>query len=519
MGTSRWGRAFAVMAAGLVAGAMLPGAAHADDPATGSITGRFTQAGGGKVTVNLWTVAGGSAGQVTSDAEGDYTFASVAPGQYKVQFVLPNFGSTLHSQWAYQKLTYSTASVVAVTGGAATEVDDSLISPTGVQLTVTDADTGAPVDDVCVSQYQGGFGGVCGGTNGVFSLPNVQDGAQTLYLTSPDGLHASTTVGVTVKFGVLAKVAVSVKATAAITTKVVDSATGDPVPDVCVIALPTVFGTVDGTMCQYGSPNYSAQDGTATIGALAAGSYELLALPEDGIHGIQWVGAKGGTGSQYKAKRLDLIAGRSTAAPVVKLDPAASITGTITDADTGETLINGCASVLPVRPGQGTTVVDPSCASYYSPTYTIANLGPYAWPVRFSSYYDSDNYGGIWSGNAADRKAATPIQAGATQPTVADAQLHLLGTGLKLAPKTSDGMPYSGYLNVDVFNARTGDYVKSVSYQTTLDGVIDQPVRLQYYAGSAFVNGWYGGTNFATATNVRVNPAAPPTVKIALQDN
>jgi hypothetical protein len=322
-----------------------------------------------------------------------------------------------------------------------------------------------------------------------------------------------------VKFGVLAKVAVSVKATAAVTTKVVDKATGDPVPGVCVVALPTVFGSFESDMCQYGDPNYSAADGTVTIGQLAAGSYDLLALPEDGTHGIQWVGAKGGTGIQSKAKQLDVVAGQSAAAPVVDLDPAASITGTIRDADTGEVLWNECASVLPVRPGQGTTQLDPWCGGWSDQTYTISNLGPYAWPVRFGSYDSTDTYGAIWSGNAADRKAATPVQAGIAQPTVADASLHQLGTGLTIAPKTSDGMPYSGYLTVDVFNARTGDFVKEVSYQSTLDGVAAQPVRLRYYAGSAFVNGWYGGVDFATATNVRVNPADPPTVKIALQDN
>jgi hypothetical protein len=75
----------------------------------------------------------------------------------------------------------------------------------------------------------------------------------------------------------------------------------------------------------------------------------------------------------------------------------------------------------------------------------------------------------------------------------------------------------NGYVNVDVFNAKTGDYVKTMSYTLTLDGVAAQPVRLQYFAGGDFQAGWYGGDDFATATNVKVNPDKPKTVRLTLE--
>jgi hypothetical protein len=269
--------------------------------------------------------------------------------------------------------------------------------------------------------------------------------------------------------------------------------------------------------CRFGE-NYSAADGSVTLGELTPGEYTLLAAPEYSPYGIQWVGAKGGTGSQYKAKRLDVVAGQSLAAPVVRLDPAASITGTITDAQTGEPLTNGCAAVLPWRPGGSSNVVGPYCSSYDSGgQYTIANLGPYDWPVQFSYFYSTtETYASNWSGNATDRKSATLVPAGLDRPTVLDGALRKAGPGMTITAKTADGQPYNGDLTVDVFNARTGDFVKELSYQRTLDGVAEQPVRLQYFTAGAFADSWYGGANFATASNVRVRPDNPTTVKLTL---
>jgi hypothetical protein len=515
MRTSGFGRAFTVMAAALAAGAILPaGAAHAADPGPGTISGRFTTASGGSVTVNLWTTAGGSAGQVISDAEGNYTFPAVAPGQYKVQFGVGS-GSFARWQWAYQKLGFSAATVIDVAPGATTEVDDTAIDPGGVQFVVTDAETGEPVDNVCWSRNQY-FASDCGATNGVLTATGLPDGTHTLYLTAPDGLHAATSVpDITVRYGVMTRVAVAMTPTAAITTTVIDRATGEPVPDVCVAALPVVFGSTDDYACELGQ-NESGPDGTVTIGGLAPGEYTLFAVPGRSPYGIQWVGAKGGTGSQYKAKRINVATGRSVAAPAVRLDPAASISGTVTDAETGEPLVNGCASVLPYLPGSG-ALVYPSCAGYDEPgNYRIDNLGPYDWPLQFFNFYDSDGYGAVWSGDATDRKAAGLIRAGVDQPGVADVALRKAGPGLTISPRTADGQPFYGGLSVDVFNARTGDLVQRLYSGNTVEGVADQPVRLSYYAGDEYGSGWYGGTNFATAKNARVRPADPTTVKLIL---
>jgi len=517
MRLGRLGRVLAVTAAVLATGTTVPaGAAYADD--AGSITGTITRPGGGPVTVNLWTTAGGSAGQVITGADGHYTFASVAPGQYKVQFGVQS-GFDPQWQWAYQKFSFSSATVVDVAAGSATEVDDRYAPSGGVRLTATDAVSGAPVDAVCASRFSSGFGADCGATDGVLALDGLGPGLYDIYVTSSDGLHAAKTLnGVKVAAGTMTDVAAALTPTGAITTTVLDRATGDPVTSVCVVPLTLTFGAFTSQMCQYGADNYSKDDGAVTLGGLAPGTYTLLANPEFTSYGLQWVGAKGGTGSQYKAKKITVVAGQRVAAPTIELDPAASITGVITDAATGESLTDGCASVLPWRPGDGNSAVGPYCVEYWTDgKYTIPNLGPYAWPVQFSYFYATNTYASYWSGGKSNRKAANLVTAGVETPGEADATLTQVGPGLTVAARSSDGQVWNGDLNVDVFNAKTGDYVKTMSSTHTLDGVAAQPVRLQYFASSDFQAGWYGGADFATATTVKVNPGKPKTVQLTLQ--
>ncbi|MGI5237908.1 carboxypeptidase regulatory-like domain-containing protein [Dactylosporangium sp. CA-139066] len=499
-----------IVAALAVSMTMAP-SAYAEEAAA-TITGHVTKEATGAVTVNLFTTGGIAAGQAISTADGDYAFPGVAPGTYKMQF-----GFAGRFQWAHQKLGFSSATVVSVAAGDHVVVDETMLLPGYVEIHAKDAVTGQPVDTFCAGVYQDPY--QCGATGGVMRLTDFDGGPRTVYIKSSDGLHARQAIeNVSITLGQVTRLDVTLKPTAAITTTVVDRATGDPVPYVCVAALTLTFGGVDDQTCQYGV-NYTDELGRVTLAELPAADYTLLVVPEDGVHGIQWAGATGGTGSQYQAQILHTIAGAPTVAPQVRLDPAASITGTVRDADTGAPISDGCAQVLPSKTAYG---IGKACGYSGDGTYTLSNLGPYKWPVLFSNFYTwaGNPYVGKWSGNATDRKAATLIQAGKNQPTVLDATLTHADAPFTLKVTSADGQAYTGWFSVDVYNARTGDFVQSsdTSQGWTIHGVGMQNVHIHYVPNSPWRAGWVGGADYASADTIKLRSDRTVTVKIVLPD-
>jgi hypothetical protein len=408
--------------------------------------------------------------------------------------------------------TPTAASAAGSATGSITVVDDTMLEPGVVEIVASDAETGSPVDTICAGRWEG-VETDCGATGGVLRLTGLEDGSHRLYVTSTDGLHARTEVDVEVAFGTVSRVEVKLRPTTAIRTKVVDRATGEPVPGVCVAALPLVFGGVDGDTCDW-SRNHTDDNGEILLGELAPGEYTLLAVPKRQPYGIQWVGSDGGVGSQYRALQIAAEARRVSTVDAIRLDPPATISGTITDADSGEPLLYACATVLPSL-GLGDPALGTSCTQWEGEgRYAIDTLGPYDWPVRFSPY--RSDHAVVWSGGVTDRKAATLVRAAADEPTVLDGRLREVGEGMQLQVVEPDGQPYRGWLRAEAYNARTGDYVGEFdSTSRGLIGVAEQPVRIKYSV-DGFRDGWHGGTNFATATTKRVRPGAPTRVTVTL---
>ncbi|MGN9766828.1 hypothetical protein ACTMS2_16920 [Micromonospora sp. SD12] len=490
--------------------------AYAEEPAPGTITGHVVTERPGSVTVNLFTTDGAAGGQVLSDAEGSFRFPSVPAGTYKIQY-----GFLGRFQWSHQKLGYSTADVVTVASGATTTVpEETMLLPGVVEVVATDAVSGAPVDTIC--------GGVqehflqCGATNGHLRLENLASGTYTLHVRSSDGLHARQEVkNVAVTLGRTTRVEVALRPTTAITTTVVDRATGEPVPYTCVAALPLVFGALDDDTCRW-DVNYTDDQGRVTLRELEPGEYTLLVLPGDDVHGAQWVGRSGGVGRQHDALRVDGQGGRLSTVSTIKLDPAARITGTIRDAATGEPLANGCASILPLRQGSGGAPGIGRFCTDAEGAYTVPNLGPYAWPLQFSHYYDHiEPYAAVWSGDAPNRRAAEAIRAGIDEPGIADISLRRTGPRINIAATSADGQPYHGWLAGEVYNATTGDLVKEYSFYhgpRVIEGLADQPVKLRFVPNPPWTAGWYGGADRSSAKTIRLRNGAARSITIVLAD-
>lgn len=505
---TRFGTSAAIATLALVT--MMPAGAIAQE-ATGTITGHITNEFTGQVTVNLWTTAGASAGQVLSDSAGNYAFSDVTPGTYKLQF-----GFQERWQWAYQKLGFSAAESFTVSAGASTVVDETLLAEGVVEVVATDAVTGLPVDNYCAALWDHMLG-QCGAVNGVMRLENFESGPRTVYLRDPDGLHARTRIdNVSVVLGQVTRLEVSLRPTAAIATTVVDSQTGQPVSDVCVAALPLVFHELDEETCRWDT-NYTDENGQILLGELDTREYTLLAVPNNGIHGAQWVGRHGGTGSQYTALKINATAGVLSTVADIRLDGRASITGVVNDATTAAPLpgSTGCASVLP-----GTVYGLPKvCGSYPESSYLLSNLGPYAWPVQFTHAYSyAYSYGNSWSGGVTDRKLATLIQASTGTPTVANGTIGEVGPKIRIDARYPDGQRYEGYFAYTVYNARTGDTVvsNSLHYSWEIGGVPAQNVKIKYSIGYPHGFMWAGGTDFASAKTIKLTDTGVVTVRVVV---
>ncbi|MFF5054528.1 carboxypeptidase regulatory-like domain-containing protein [Micromonospora sp. NPDC000663] len=385
----------------------------------GGLSGRFTTATGAPLTnasVDITTANMYGGTWTETDANGEFD-VQVLQGSYKVGVI-----SGERQQYYRGKLTAEEATVVQVGGGRQTTIADSLLGTGSVAITAVDSVTGAPVANFCVDSACSS-----GGTVTVTGLPQ---GRHDLFLYAPDKLHFPRDVtGVRVTANGTTSLTVKMRPGAVITSTIVDKQTGAPVRDVCLDAyLPKQASLRDG----YGE--CSDGNGRIQVGPLVGGTYKLFALPQEGAYGRQWVGAEGGTGDERQAVDVVATVGQVTAGPTVRLDPAGTVTGTVTDS-TGKPLSSIDISVLTGHPGIG--VQDASTDK--RGVYTIDRLGPYAWPLVFTG----QPWASEWSGDATSRFTATPVTVTAGAAATQDAQLDQ-GVTLTGTFRTPDGTPYVG---------------------------------------------------------------------------
>ena len=90
----------------------------------------------------------------------------------------------------------------------------------------------------------------------------------------------------------------------------------------------------DATTYSYVSSGYTGTDGTYTAGGLRSGSYKVQFRDYNGIYVDEWYDNKG----DFESADLVWITAPSNTTVNAALDRGGSITGTVTDAATGEAL-------------------------------------------------------------------------------------------------------------------------------------------------------------------------------------
>ncbi|GAB4059439.1 carboxypeptidase-like regulatory domain-containing protein [Catellatospora paridis] len=460
----------------------------------GSLAGRFAEPDGTGLTGVLVTVTdeyGTSATTTTGDG-GTWRVDSLVAGEYRVHFTA---AEPRVDQWARGKTTADAADPITVLSGRTVEVDDTRLTSGSVRITARDAVTGAPVQHFGVQ-----VGESIGTTEqGAVVLSGLPAGTWPVTAWADGYRYAENAGEVTVSAGQESSIELALQPYAKIKAKVVDAATGAPIAGVCLFT-----ATGDRFRLFQGCAGESDGNGDVLLNAVEPGRYQIFALPDNGSpYGAQWVGQDGGTGDQREAKSWTVTAGQTRDIHRIRMDRAGTVTGVVTGAD-GAAVGGGLVSVTtPVidNGSRGDAAIDAQGR------YTIGFLGPYEWPLSFQT----DSHAWQWSGGQAKRHDAVTVRVRSGRTTTFDQRLKL-GTVVRV---TAAGSPAGGFSVA--YTVGTGDVagyapVPQDGGEAVYRVLGSQHVKLQYNAGYGYERGWYGGTDLASATSVRVHANGTPTV-------
>ena len=425
----------------------------------GTLAGRLLDADGlaqAGYAIEAFEQTSGQRRVAYTDSDGSWS-VSALPGRYLVRE-----NASARVQWLRRAASPLDASAVTVRAGSTTTADDRLLPAGSLTVTPTDAGTGGAVTGFCV---------------------NLSDGYETRYTCTDesrlvlDGLspftfrleltaagHPASVSQVRVRAGRSTEARPALLPGGKVTATLRDAGTGAAVPAcVTVFAVqsaPDIFNRAE------------CGDGTApvTVGGLPAGRFVVFVGPTDDVHGAQWVGPAGGTGDRAQARVVTLATGGS-AALTARLDPAGSISGTVTAAATGERLESvlvqvGAEQALTAFTGDG--------------AYRLDGLGPYRWPLKFRS----DALGAQWSGNSPTPAGAVPVPVRARRVTTADAALQTPTTVTGTVTGADGHAPDWGWISA--WDADSLQYLAAGSLQDgryTIPVLGPNRIRLTYQAG------------------------------------
>ncbi|MEU1889374.1 carboxypeptidase-like regulatory domain-containing protein [Micromonospora rifamycinica] len=402
---------------------------------------------------------------------GRYALRDLPPGRYRIS-VSDNVRGF---QWVPGKESQEEGTVFTLADGDALVVDESFLPMGSVEARVTDAVTGLPVPRPCLSVLStGGNDADACGVDGVVRVPRVRPGTWKLSVTGGASYFSldETPDYYEITRGQLTRVAFQLRPGAAVTTSVLDAATGEPAEDICVR---TVRPRGGGQSARMGS-TCAGDDGRLAIGPFStAETFQLYAyqavhpwVPPTKRYGSQWVTADGGSGDQREALTVTLKPGQTITIPTIRMDPPGTITGTVRN-PAGAAVPGICTYPFAFHPGQG-SVFGANCTNAQG-RYTITDLGPYRWPVEFTPLANT-GYAWQWSGDVADRFSATltPVTAGGTATMDAT-----LAAGGVLAGRVTEGTGPVDAGYVWTYHARTGDIASASYAYVARDGTFSLP--------------------------------------------
>jgi len=351
----------------------------------------------------------GSGPGATTNKHGHYLITGLAAGRYQVSFS-QCFGSTRYAeQWFRGKASPQAANTVTVRTGKITSAINGRLTLSGsISGRVLDA-SGKGLRNICIVASAGSTPVAEATTSraGTYTISGLGSGQYTeefspcgnqnlisvvahVRVTAP---HATSGVNATMQQG--GSIAGTVTA---------GSAT---VSDACV----EVYGSSSAEPVAFGETGVG---GNYVATGLPAGSYTVYFNDprcETSAPGLapQWYN---GQATQETATSVTVTVGSTTASVDAALQPDGEITGTVSASGSPATPLSGaCVTAFPVSANGSLPVVGVTSAT----GYTLADILPGQYKVRFSSGCGATGYATQWYQGAASESAATIITVGASQ--------------------------------------------------------------------------------------------------------
>lgn len=448
----------------------------------GRITGTVTSESDGAPLGNVWVTAyrqypdgywGPWAGTVTA-ADGTYTLGGLEAGAYRIEF------AHMSGDYAYEYYrdasTLRKGQTIRVALGSVVSGIDAALGPAGkIAGTVVAARTGAPLGSVYVSVYrnEGGtwsqvmFGAetapdgsyaVGGLPTGVYRVEfNDWSGEYTgeFYQNRPD-LRSATAVAVragTTRSGIDAEL----DPAGYIAGLVTAAADGAPLENVWVLA----YKQVDKEWYPVRDA-LTGPDGTYMMGGLPAGTYRVFFMEESGSYASEYYN---GRLTLESADDVIVRAGEVTPDIDASLEPAAHISGTVTDAATGEPL-QGVWVTAYRKVAKGW---EPwwGAETRSDGTYSIDGLMAGTYRLEFADYWGGHAFEFYENKTSIDLATDLVLSVGTVASGI-DAQLEPGGriTGTVVDPK---GVPLQ-YVMVVVYRLSGGVWEPWSAVETARDG-------------------------------------------------
>jgi hypothetical protein len=392
---------------------------------SGTVTNAATSAAVSGATVYVYSNTGSSLGSVSTNSQGQYSFAGLSTGSYYVRTVATGYITQLYSGIACVSCSVTSGTAVSVTQPNTTSGVNFALSP-GATISgrVTDAGTSAGIANAYVYVYTSSgsqVGGVYTDSSGAYSVTGLTTGSYYV-LTYPSGYVGQLYSGVTCMGGncypYTSGTAVSVTAPdtatginfalstgARISGRVTAAATATGIANAYVYAY-----TGSGSQVAYA---YTDAQGNYSITGLATGSYYLKTNPTGYIGQIyQNVTCLGGNCSVTNGRSVPVTESNTTSGIDFSLQTGGKIEGVITNANTSAPLYNAYVYVY----SNGTSVGYGYTNSQGA--YSVGGLATGSYTIRVNmSGYVTQLYSGVSCPYSCSVGTGTPVSVTAPSTT------------------------------------------------------------------------------------------------------